>query len=100
MPNPNGMPTHEELRSISTEELVKSIDRQYALTPDVRHLLLAQLFRDELVRREQEQATSTMLKYTVEVRNLTHQIRNLTWVILGATLLSLAASMGALVARS
>jgi len=83
-----------------TEELVKSIDRQYALTPDVRHLLLAQLFRDELVRREQEQATAAMLKYTAEVHDLTRQMRNLTWVILGATLLSLAASVCALVARS
>jgi hypothetical protein len=99
MPNPNGMPTHGELRSISAEELAKSIDRQYALTPDVRHLLLAQLFRDELVRRDQEQATAAMLKYTADVHDLTRQMRNLTWIILGATLLSLAASAFALFAR-
>lgn len=86
MPNANGMPTYDELRSLSESDLEKSIDRQYSMTPNERHLLIAQLFRDELARRGQERSTAAMLEYTVEVRDLTRQIRNLTWIILGATM--------------
>jgi hypothetical protein len=92
MPHPNGMPTHAELRSMPDEELVKSIDRQYSLTPDARHLLLAQCFRDELIRREHEQSTTAMLGCTSQMHELTKQIRNLTIVILMATMLTLAAT--------
>lgn len=93
MPHPNEMPTHDELRRMPDEELVQRIDQQYSLTPDARHLLLAQCFRDELVRREQEQSTQAMLKYTDQMHKWTKQVRNLTIVILGATILSLVASV-------
>jgi hypothetical protein len=89
MPHPNGMPTHDELRSIPDEELAKRIDHQYSLTPDARHLLLAQCFRDELVRREQERSTKEMLNYTAQMTKLTKQVRNFTIVIFVATILSL-----------
>jgi hypothetical protein len=89
MPYPNGMPTHDELRSIPNEELAKKIDQQYSLTPDARHLLLAQCFRDELVRREQERSTKEMLNYTAQMTKLTKQVRNFTIVIFVATILSL-----------
>jgi hypothetical protein len=89
MPYPNGMPTHDELRSIPDEELAKKIDQQYSVTPDARHLLLAQCFRDELVRREQERSTKAMLNYTAQMTKLTKQVRNFTIVILVATILSL-----------
>jgi hypothetical protein len=75
------------------EELVRRIDQQYSLTPDPRHLLLAQCFRDDLVRREQERGTKAMLKYTDQMHEMTKQVRNLTIVILIATILSLIASV-------
>jgi hypothetical protein len=93
MPYPNGMPTHDELRSMPDEELAKRIDQQYSLTPDARHLLLAQCFRDELVRREQERSTTEMLHYTAQMHELTKQVRNFTIVILVATILSLVRSI-------
>ena len=82
MPHPNGMPTHEELRGMSDDDLGTRIDQQYSLTPDTRHLMLAQCFRDELVRRENDRATAAMLRYTKHVRNF-------TIAILLATLLTL-----------
>jgi len=71
MPYPNGMPTYEELRSMSNDDLAKEVDQQFSLTPDTRHLLLAQCFRDELVRRENDCTAATMLRYTKHVRNFT-----------------------------
>ena len=82
MPHPNGMPTHEELRRMSNDDLATRIDQQYSLTPDTRHLLLAQCYRDELVRRENDRTTKAMLRYT-------KQVRNFTIAILLATLLTL-----------
>lgn len=93
MSHPNGMPTHDELRSMPDEELTERIDEQYSLTPDARHLLLAQCFRDELVRREQERGTTAILNYTAQMHALTKQMRNFTIVILGATILSLVTSI-------
>ena len=92
MPHPNGMPTLEELRHMPEEELAKKIDQQYSLTPDVRHLLLAQCFRDELVRREQDRNTQAMLDYTERMHRFTKQVRDMTIIILVATILSVAAS--------
>jgi hypothetical protein len=83
MTHPNGMPTHEEMRTMSEEALAEKIDQQYGLTPDARHLLLAQTYRDELARRENAKITNTMLRYT-------QQMRNLTIVILLATLVNIA----------
>lgn len=92
MPHLNGMPTLEELRSIPDEELIKKIDQQLSLTPDVRHLLLAQCFRDELGRREQDKATKAMLDYTEKMYRFTKHVRDMTIAILVATILSLATS--------
>ena len=92
MPHPNGMPTLEELRNMPDEELAKKIDQQHSLTPDVRHLLLAQCFRDELGRREQDRSTQAMLEYTERMHRFTKQIRDMTIIILIATILSVAAS--------
>ena len=92
MPHPNGMPTVAELRTMSAEELASKVDQQFSMTPAPWRLMLAQCFRDELVRREQEQSTQSMLSYTEEMNHFTKQVRNLTVVILVATLLSLVAS--------
>jgi len=67
---------------MSNNDLATRIDQQYALTPDPRHLMLAQCFRDELVRRENDRARAAMLRYT-------RQVRNFTIAILLATLLTL-----------
>jgi hypothetical protein len=80
------MPTHDELRTMYDDELAKRVDQQYSMTPDARHLLLAQCFRDELIRRENERTTSTMLRYT-------KQVRDFTIVILVATILALAVAL-------
>lgn len=96
MPHPNGMPTLEELKNIRDEELAEKIDKQYSLTPDVRHLLLAQCFRDELVRREQDRVTQKMLDFTDNTCRFTEQVRNMTVAILVATFLSLIVSLIAL----
>jgi hypothetical protein len=91
MPHPYGMPTHDELRSMPDEELARRIDDQYSKMPDARHVLLAQCFRDELVRREQERSTKAMLNYTDQMLKLTKQVRNFTIVILVVTILNLVA---------
>jgi len=90
MPHSNGMPTHDELRNMRDEDLAKKIDQQYSMMPDARHLLLAQCFRDELVRREQNRSTQAMLGYTESVDRFTRQIRTLTIWILAATILGVA----------
>lgn len=92
MPHPNGMPTLEELRKMPDEELAGKVDHQYSLTPDVRHLLLAQCFRDELVRREQNRSTQAMLDSTEKMQQFTKQVRDMTIIILVATILSVGAS--------
>jgi len=56
---------------MSDGDLAKKIDQRYSLTPDARHLLLAQCFRDEFVRRENNRTTATMLRYTKQVSNFT-----------------------------
>ena len=97
MPHPNGMPTFIELRSMPDEELYQRIDQQFTLTPIERHLMLAQLYRDELVRREQDRSTQAMLDYTERIYRFTKQVRDMTLVVLFAAILSLAASVVSLV---
>jgi hypothetical protein len=92
MPHQNGMPTLAELQAMSAEELGSKVDQQFSMTPAPWRLMLAQIFRDELVRREQDRTTQSMLDYTERMYRYTKQVRNLTWVILVATLLSLFAS--------
>jgi len=95
MPHPNGMPTFDELRNMPDAELYESIDKQFSLTPNERHLMLAQLYRDELLRREQDKSTQSMLDYTDKIFQFTAQIRNMTTVILVATVLGVAVSIWA-----
>ncbi|MGQ0762686.1 MAG: hypothetical protein ACT4OT_11840 [Acidobacteriota bacterium] len=64
MPHQNGMPTLTELQTMSAEDLASKVDQQFSMTPDVRHLMLAQCFRDEQVRRQQTKQTDTILSYT------------------------------------
>jgi len=66
------MPSFEELRNIPEPELIKLIDQQLSDTSLTQvGVLVAQIYRDELVRRSQDKATKRMLC--------------LTWVIAGLT---------------
>lgn len=79
MPHPNGIPTYEELGSMSETELVQNIDELIKnLQPEypnnnsnINNLLRAQPFRDELVRREQDKSTRAMLCLTKVIAVLT-----------------------------
>jgi len=88
MPHPNGLLTHAELTTIGDEDLVRRIDQLYAGTPSDWRLLLANLLRDELLRRGQERATAAMLRWTRQVRNMTVAILVLTIVNIVIVLLS------------
>ena len=83
MPHPNGLLTHEELHSVPENDVVRRRDQLYAGTPSDWRVLLAQLLRDELARRQQENTMSTMLV-------LTRQMRNLTGVIVFLTIANVA----------
>lgn len=93
MPHEKGSPTFAEMRSMSDEQLIGCIDRQFALGPATFHQLLAERYRDELLRREQERHAEVMLRYTEKVHGYTKQMRNLTVLILFATLASLAVAV-------
>lgn len=80
MPTKSGMPTHQELRSLSESEIISRIDAYMSGTPSDWRLLSAQLFRDELTRRQQESVVESMLAWTRQVRNMTVAILFLTLV--------------------
>ena len=83
MPHENGMPTWQELKGMSDEELIRNIDLQFGHGGDEKfHLLVAQCYRDELSRRTGARAPDTMIRYT-------RQVRDVTLVIVAATLLTL-----------
>jgi len=67
---------------MSNDDLAKKIDKQYSLPIANHHFLLAQCYRDELVRRENDRTTATMLRYTKHVRNFTIAILVATLVTL------------------
>jgi hypothetical protein len=73
MPYQSGMLTLEEIGNSSDEELKKLIDQQFANEIDTRGLLATQIYRDELVRREQNKATQAMLGYTEKMHIMTAQ---------------------------
>jgi hypothetical protein len=74
MPHPNGTLTYEELISVSKDELIQYIDTQLSLNrPD--QLLRAQLYINELTRRDQDKSNRVMLDYTQEVHRFTRQMR-------------------------
>ncbi len=93
MPHPNGISTFDELRSMPDDELYQKIDQQFSLGSAPHHSMLAQLYRDELVRREQDRSTQAMLDYTERIYRFTKQVRDMTLVVLFAAILSLAASV-------
>jgi|RhiMetdeSRZDD1v2_1073273.scaffolds.fasta_scaffold236526_3 hypothetical protein len=85
MPHPNGTLTYEELISVSKDELIQYIDTQLSLNrPD--QLLRAQLYINELTRRDQDKSNRVMLDYTQEVHRFTRQMRTMTVVILVFTI--------------
>ena len=82
MPHPNGMPTVQEVRTMSDEELIAHLDQQLGLPPEVRPLTLIQLY-------EQERRSRVMLAYTQAIDRFTKQMRDMTAVILIATFVNL-----------
>jgi hypothetical protein len=74
MPLKNGLPTHAEMRALPEAELVVEIDA--ALNGEISpwRVAKAQLYRDELVRREQDKTNKS--------------IRNLTWAVLAFTVVN------------
>jgi hypothetical protein len=89
MPHPNGMPTVQEVRTMSEEALVTHLDQQLGLPPEVRPLTLIQLYASELQRQEQERGSRVMLAYTQAIDRFTKQMRDMTAVILIATFVNL-----------
>ena len=81
MPLKNGLPTHQEMRALSEADLVGRIDDALDGSVSPWRMSLAQLYRDELVRREQDKTNASMLKWTL-------QVRNMTLVILAATIIN------------
>ena len=72
MPHPNGMLTLEELRSMPEDELVKRVDQQYSDSSLTSlGLVVAQIYHDELVRRNQDSVTKRMLFLTWVIAFLT-----------------------------
>jgi len=88
-----GVPTQTELRTLHETQLVTKIDQMLEGVLSPEHLLIAQMYRDELLRRDQQKSNDAMLAYTKEMNAMTKQIRNLTIVILAATLVTLVISV-------
>ena len=66
------MPSFEELRNIPEPELIKLIDQQLSDTSLTQiGVLVAQIYRDELMRRSQDKATKQMLCLTWAIAGLT-----------------------------
>jgi len=65
MAHQNAKLSVEKLRNTSESEAVKIIDQHLSgISPDQSNPLVAQIYRDELVRRSQDKATGSMLCYT------------------------------------
>ncbi|MDP2210302.1 MAG: hypothetical protein Q8J63_01025 [Candidatus Aquicultor sp.] len=60
------IPTHEELESMSEQDLILRYDAEARNT-----VVGTQFFRDELIRRRQNRQTYEMLAFTRQVRNMT-----------------------------
>jgi hypothetical protein len=88
-----GLATQTELRTLHDTQLVTKIDQMLEGVLSPEHLLIAQMYRDELLRRDQQKSNDAMLAYTKEMNAMTKQIRNLTIVILAATLVTLVISI-------
>src|SRR5438309_3215470 len=88
-----GLSTQTEPRALHETQLVTKIDQMLEGVLSPEHLLIAQMYRDELLRRDQQKSSEAMLAYTKEMNPMTKQIRNLTIGILVATLLNLVISI-------
>ena len=72
MPLPNGLPTLNELKTMSEIELIEGIDKLYSRQNlSDFYLSLARRYEDELARRPQERATKTMIRLTWAIAALT-----------------------------
>jgi hypothetical protein len=72
MPHQNGMPTFEELTNMSEGELIQKIDQQFSDSSLTQvGIIIAQIFRDELIRRSQSKSTNAILCLTRVVAVLT-----------------------------
>src|SRR5712692_10232599 len=89
MSHSNGLPTADELLKMCKDELLAKLDQQLAHDPPTLfHQSLAQIYRDEIWKKGQNEVTATMLKYTRQVTILTRFIAFLTVVTTGATIWS------------
>ena len=88
-----GLPTQTELHTLHETQIVTKIDQMLEGVLSPEHLLIAQMYRDELLRREQQKSNNAMLGYTKEMNAMTKQIRNLTIVILAATLVTVGITL-------
>jgi hypothetical protein len=83
MPHSQGMPTLDELRTMSDGQLTKKMDEQLGHGQvNAYHIAMFQMYRDEYVRREQAKTNRIMLRYTL-------LILILTFVVTIATVVSL-----------
>jgi hypothetical protein len=72
MPHPNGLPTVNELRSMSEDELMAEADKAYSHSSRAPfYFSLGGLYLDEVVRRPQDRATKTMVRLTQAITGLT-----------------------------
>lgn len=78
MPLKNGLPTQRELMMLAETDLIDRIDQALDGSVTTWRTTLAQIYRDELVRRRQESASGSMLAWTRQVRNMTLVIVLLT----------------------
>ena len=78
MPLKNGLATQQELMTMPEAELIAKIDQAIDGAVSDWRVTLAQLYRDELVRRRQEKSEARMLAWTRNVRDLTIAILVLT----------------------
>jgi len=61
-----------ELRSMSGDDFIKSIDHQFSNPlPSQLDVLLGQIYRDEWIRREQDKVTKAILRLTRVIAFLT-----------------------------
>jgi len=80
MPLPNGLPSNDELASMSEAEVRSQIDKFLGAQPADWRMMLVQIYRDELARRQQDSANATMLALTRQMRTMTGVILLLTIV--------------------
>jgi len=67
MPLKNGLPTQHELMRIPESDLFTKIDETMGGTGSEWRFMLAQLYRDELVRRRQDATNKNMWRLTIAI---------------------------------